>query len=418
MADSNSERPTGDSTDDTMREKVWPERWANSASIDDQTAAKMLQQPEVLPNEVKSRILAKLQAEPAKRNVSRWFAAPALAFSALALFLIVHQRGRAPVEQMVNIATGVIEKRSPGNGVELTLTGPAQAKYSEHSLVLEEGEVEIRTTTTAFAVRLPTLVLDLRPSSSLKISLRSGHFEVAAFAGSAAIHWSDGRQSEIAAGSPALSNAPPALSPTPAAHLAVDAPTVAPPTAPVNAPPAAAKASAHIRATSSHPASAPSKLAAESVLVSAALKQLSTPAQAGSALKLLNQYDAQFPHGTLRQEAFVGRARALLILHRNAELLRLLDRSSLQELPSKVEMLTMRGELRAKVHRLREAQQDFVAVLLNVKTGKFAERALYGSATCYRALSDDERSRQTLDEYLRRFPNGTFSSQARRSLGR
>jgi hypothetical protein len=136
---------------------------------------------------------------------------------------------------------------------------------------------------------------------------------------------------------------------------------------------------------------------------------------AAGALEALVAYDARFPRGTLRREADVARADALLLIGRNADALAVLRGLDLAPRGRDQELRVIRAELAAP-RSCADAVADFDRVLAEAPAPALAERALHGRATCRARLGDGEAARRDLEDYLRRFPAGRFAAEARRTL--
>lgn len=157
-------------------------------------------------------------------------------------------------------------------------------------------------------------------------------------------------------------------------------------------------------------------LAHESAVLERALIALRREHDAARALDLLNRYAAEFPAGVLRLEADVARVDANLALGNEGAALALLERIPLERVGRGLELRLLRGELRAK-HDCRTAILDFDLVLGAHPSRSFDERALYGRATCRRALGEHSGANADFDAYLARYPDGRFAAAAR-SLSR
>jgi hypothetical protein len=103
---------------------------------------------------------------------------------------------------------------------------------------------------------------------------------------------------------------------------------------------------------------------------------------AGIALGLLEAHEQRYPAGHLRLEAQILRAELQLAQGRNAQALSVLDGMSLSGIPRARELQTLRGELRAKADRCREARADLVLVLEKNMTDALAKRATRALAHC------------------------------------
>jgi hypothetical protein len=119
-------------------------------------------------------------------------------------------------------------------------------------------------------------------------------------------------------------------------------------------------------------------LSAEARFLSDALARWRRDGNAEAALALLRAHESRFPHGALLVESKVARAEILLTLGRRDQALSVLDSLSLASLPRARELQTLRGELRARVGRCREARLDLSPVLLDLADdlGKRASLAL------------------------------------------
>jgi hypothetical protein len=104
-----------------------------------------------------------------------------------------------------------------------------------------------------------------------------------------------------------------------------------------------------------------------------------------------------------------------LLLGRNDEALAELRALSLQPVGRDQELRLIRGELSA-VTDCGRAVADFDRVLAERAAEPFAERALHGRAACRLRLGDETGAMRDLSEYLRRFPEGRFAPEARRTL--
>jgi hypothetical protein len=127
-----------------------------------------------------------------------------------------------------------------------------------------------------------------------------------------------------------------------------------------------------------------------------------------AALATLDRYQATFPEGLLRAEAARARIDALFILGRQGEAQAALDALALEPRGRDLELLVVRGELRAR-QDCRRAIGDFKSALSAVASGPLAERALYGLATCLYEQGDEAAAARASADYLRRFPGGRFA---------
>lgn len=154
----------------------------------------------------------------------------------------------------------------------------------------------------------------------------------------------------------------------------------------------------------------------ESALLGAAMARLRQTHDAAGALTLLESYRQQFPHGVLQPEADLIHVTALLDLGRRRDALAVLDpRELADDTPRGLELLVVRGELRAEAGRCPAAIADFDTALDQVQ-GELLARGLYGRSRCRARVGNAAGAQSDLVEYLRRFPDGRFSAAARQSL--
>ena len=148
-----------------------------------------------------------------------------------------------------------------------------------------------------------------------------------------------------------------------------------------------------------------------------ALRSLRTDHDPVAALDILARHAALFPHSPLASERSVLEVEALLALGRRDEALARLDGMSLDNTPRSAERHVVRGELRARAQRWREAAADFDQVLEHGKgTSVWQERALWGRAVARTRTGDEGAARADLHTYLQLYPTGRFASEAARLL--
>jgi hypothetical protein len=163
------------------------------------------------------------------------------------------------------------------------------------------------------------------------------------------------------------------------------------------------------------PPPAPSSMAEESRLLTAALHLLRQQHDARSALSALDEYSRRFPSGTLAREATLARIDALLELDDRKSALEILDRTRLTELPRARELAVLRGELRGASGRCGQAVTDLGAAL-DGSGDALEERALWGRASCRSRSGDSPGARADLGQIITRFPQGNFATKARQAL--
>lgn len=444
-------------------------RWVEESPEDDaaQLLSKVLR-PTLSPAQlgrVRGRLAASLQAPPRGLPV-RWLLPSAVA---LAIGLIIGAVGgffggsswtarqRAPGPQLA-------ERRAvplPAPAVaplRMLLLGPGDVRAEGGAIRLYAGALLLRTTEETAIVAAQQARIAVLPHSTVEVVNTVGSSPlVAAYVGSAAVRWFEqDREVTLPAGHVATSAgttalpaaraqrvaavlqekdaaAPPALPPL-ASELLAERPDeplpsrLPPPSSPPPVLHGAARplpssspeppASAAPPPSSSPPASAGESyqdtLLGESQLLDRAMSRLREAHDPYGALQLLDTYRAQFPQGQLRPEADLLRISALFGVGRQKEALAALDPLPLtEETPRAMELRVMRGELRAAAARCAEAIADFDAALGQVQ-GDLLERTLYGRSRCHQQRGDLGAARNDLADYLRRFPNGRFSTAARR----
>jgi hypothetical protein len=283
---------------------------------------------------------------------------------------------------------------------------------------LEAGRVRLRTRQAPARVVAGRATLRLAPHTQLQVAVAGPEIQVTCFAGEATVT-RDGHTATVKEHFELVlpAAAPPQLRPLNApSHPAPAAP--APPPAPDAAPAAAAPRGR--KPAVAVPAAA--ALDREADELARALHMLHRRGQPARALELLEQHQHRFPRGALRLEVRRARLDALLQLGRRDQALRLLDAEVLagpHALAGTAELLTIRGELRARAGRCREAEQDFDALLARGASAlqpAFQERALFGRASCRARRHDQAGARADLEAYRDRFPRGTFIDRVRRSL--
>lgn len=163
--------------------------------------------------------------------------------------------------------------------------------------------------------------------------------------------------------------------------------------------------------------SAPAKVN-EAALVARALGRLRRDHDPLWALNDLDEHDRRFPAGTLRREAALARAEALLALDRDGDALAVLDTVKLE--PTDIDRRTFlaRAELRAHDGRRVEAIADFNRVLVGGRDDDLAARALYGRAVCRVRGGNLGGARVDFQSYVRRFPEGPHRADVEKMLHR
>jgi len=187
--------------------------------------------------------------------------------------------------------------------------------------------------------------------------------------------------------------------------------------APATTSPRAARASHITPVTAPPPATGAAASLNGQAMLGKALRSLRTDRDPAGALAILARHEAQFPQSPLASERSVLEVEALLALGRNDEALLRLDRMSLDYTPRSAERYVVRGELRARAQRWREAGADFDQALAHGRgTSLWQERALWGRAVTRTRAGDQTGARADLQLYLQIYPTGRFASEAARLL--
>jgi hypothetical protein len=236
---------------------------------------------------------------------------------------------------------------------------------------LRDGGVEARRSwrlrpVLAFAVVLWLLALGIGAQAAVSWMRRPGGILAA-----------EPRPAAAEALTPHHRSAPPREAPAIAAPRPEPAPPTPEPAVPAPAPARRARVEARTPVATREPE--PSALAHESRLLARALAELRAKGNYASVLATLDEYDARFPTGVLRSEATLARLDALVAMGKSAAALALLDEATIRG-PRALELLVLRGELRAAAGRHAEAIQDFDRVLARKPPAALERRALDGRA--------------------------------------
>ena len=154
----------------------------------------------------------------------------------------------------------------------------------------------------------------------------------------------------------------------------------------------------------------------EATALSAAFRELRTAGDARAGLRLLDDYDRRFPAGTLRGEARIARAEALIALGRRREALPWLEGIEASGTTPTRDLRITRAELLAEAGRCPEALGDFDVVLTSISRDGAMGRALYGRASCRLRAGEIAAARVDLQRYVATFPDGPAVGAARRAL--
>jgi hypothetical protein len=133
-----------------------------------------------------------------------------------------------------------------------------------------------------------------------------------------------------------------------------------------------------------------------------AIRALRIEHSPNAALAILDLHAAELDKSAYRHESLILRVEAMLALHRQREVLRLLDKSALADVAASRTLLVTRGKLRAAANRCNEAVGDFDLVLAEAKP--LDRQALFGRAVCRKKLGDGTGARTDLERFRREFP--------------
>ncbi len=333
-----------------------------------------------------------------------------------------HEREPPSTSQPDNSALPLFQN---GDGRALLISpGTAAPDEKSGSVRLIEGRLVAR------AIHRPVVVQTLRGKvilsvgSAAEVEVHSFDVQIAALSGTVRVKWSSGANVEILQGQRVSQNGPLPFDEKRAAEMAAavgigitPSVVVAEEQKPNQPAPRKMPLASQAPLQATPKPAAPENLAAdaESQLFSEALMQLRRHHNAAAALGALDKYDAQFAHGRFGDEALLVRIEALLSDFRHDQALRRLDELGHFSGPRGAELEVLRGELRAQARRYSDAISDFGAAL---RRGTFAERALYGRASCYSELGDVAAARADLADYQSRFPDGKLAEQVREALGK
>jgi outer membrane PBP1 activator LpoA protein len=131
------------------------------------------------------------------------------------------------------------------------------------------------------------------------------------------------------------------------------------------------------------PAQTPNPEGSSAKPLADAIRALRTEHDPGRALALLDEHRAELARGSFGHEALLVRVEALLALHREGEVLMLLDATALAEVAASRSLRLTRAELRAAAGRCVEALEDFELVLARTTD----ERAVRGRDACRKRLA-------------------------------
>jgi hypothetical protein len=146
----------------------------------------------------------------------------------------------------------------------------------------------------------------------------------------------------------------------------------------------------------------PAPQASAAKYLTQAIHSLRIEREPGAALRLLDGHGRELARGGFGHEALILRVEALLALGRRAEVLRLLDDTSLTDVAASRALLVTRGELRAAASRCADGVVDFDLVL--ARAPETDRRALVGRALCRKQLGDAVGMRADIERLHKEFP--------------
>jgi hypothetical protein len=132
-----------------------------------------------------------------------------------------------------------------------------------------------------------------------------------------------------------------------------------------------------------------------------ALRLIRADGEPAAALALLDRRADELAKGPYSHEALLVRVDALLALHREDDLLGLLDRTNLSDVAAARALLYTRGHLRAAAHRCADAIDDFNRVL--AEAGQAGRQALRERAACREQQGDHVGAQADRERYGREF---------------
>ncbi|MBX7117147.1 MAG: hypothetical protein K1X64_22715 [Myxococcaceae bacterium] len=194
---------------------------------------------------------------------------------------------------------------------------------------------------------------------------------------------------------------PPMAKATPAIHQAPAAPAQRPPTVKTKATPFIVSDDG---------------LLAEAQLIARAAQTLRAQHNASEALTLLDEHTKRFSSPTLADEARLLRIEALIAAEQPEQALALLRSDGPSSTPRTEMLRLLEAELLSQLNQCGEALQTLEPLLAPTVSRTVQERALIDRAACASTIGDFQSSRHTLEQYLERFPSGSFAEEARQRL--
>jgi hypothetical protein len=331
-----------------------------------------------------------------------------------------HAPALSPAMVMRPVAPTFLALGSDGRAA--LLGDSAVERRGDGGLRLVRGRLAVRSGLSPIEIAAAGARVHVPPRALVQIEVTERHVEVAAYSGGARVEWVElGRTEEIPV-DPQSPRADEARRLLGASLPPLETSAIDPRSAPERAAPQphASRRSSARRQESPAPLDPPAgaALRAEAELLSRAVARLRRDRDPGGALAIVEEYRTAFPDGALRPDVARAQIEILLELDRREEALVVLD--SMQLPDGDAELRVLRGELRAAAGRCDQALLDFAPMLAagDPKTGPLDERALYGRASCRTRLGQPTKARTDLERYLQRYPQGRFSAEVLRALGR
>ncbi len=159
-------------------------------------------------------------------------------------------------------------------------------------------------------------------------------------------------------------------------------------------------------------------IATEARLLDEANQLLRKQHRPKAALERLADLKSRVPEGELQPERQLCELDALMALEKREHALTLLDSMSLapRSTARSLELLVLRGELRANVHRYSDAVADFSAALAEA-TGSLLERALYGRGICLKRAGRVDEAKRDFGAYLTKFADRPRAAAVKNEVG-
>lgn len=227
------------------------------------------------------------------------------------------------------------------------------------------------------------------------------------------------RLRQVDAPQPQPSIRPSAKPPQAPAPIIEPAPQEAPPASPpVAARPRSLAARAPHPRSEAAPVPEPSALARESETLGRAVAALRSQHAPMQALRILDDYDREFPAGSMHAEALVLRVDALVAAGDERKALAQLDGLSASKLAPLPRLRLLRGQLRARLGDCEKALADYDALLASATANELRGDALFARGSCRARIGRTAEAQQDYRQYLDAYPTGRHASKAREALAR